>query len=121
MSPPGIAGDDAMHMGLKAPAGRTSDQGATAWGGRQRNGPTGGAANGMPLKTETPDSVTPWTRPSRVMTDLPVGAHATESNARSVAVAIDLNVARFKLESLKINTCRQSAKPPKPTATNNWQ
>src|SRR4029450_11603812 len=43
-----------IHPGPYVSAFRTSLQGATDCGARQRHGPTGGAANGIPLNTRTP-------------------------------------------------------------------
>lgn len=42
------------QRGPKRSAERTPSQGMTGSGGRQRSGPTGGAAYGMPLNTTTP-------------------------------------------------------------------
>ena len=44
----------------------TPAQAAGGCGGRQRNGPTGGAANGMPLNVSTPSWRTPCRRPKAV-------------------------------------------------------
>ncbi len=46
-------------MGLKAFALKTRGHGTAGCGGRHRNGPTGGAANGTPLNTLTSESVVP--------------------------------------------------------------
>ena len=44
-----------MARGPNRSAGRTPAHGAAGCGGRQRRSPTGGAANGMPLKLRTPE------------------------------------------------------------------
>src|SRR5690554_4327761 len=65
-------------------ASRTPFQEAGAWGSFQRKSPTGGAANGMPLKTVTPCTLpaVPWTRPCSVRTgaETPTGV-AAEADA----------------------------------------
>src|SRR3954453_15066203 len=67
MPPPAGAGGCGAHLPHSS-AGRTSLQGVAGWGGRNCNGPTGGAANGIPLKTARPSSTTPATRPLAVST-----------------------------------------------------
>src|SRR5215831_3200198 len=59
-----------MHRGPNSSAFRTPSHFATGWGGFQRNVPTGGAANGIPLKTFTSalDPVMPDTRPESSLT-----------------------------------------------------
>jgi hypothetical protein len=52
----------------KVVASRTSDHGSTGWGGLQRSGPTGAAANGMPLNRSTPPFSAPRTFPDVVVT-----------------------------------------------------
>jgi hypothetical protein len=41
---------------------------AAGWGGLQRNGPIGGAANGMPRNAHEAPKSTPWTTPLAVAT-----------------------------------------------------
>ena len=57
-----------MHAGANASAFRVPVQGAAGIGGRQRRSPTGGAANGTPLKTVKPLSLTPEIAPDSVRT-----------------------------------------------------
>src|ERR1700722_20849576 len=52
-----------MQACAKASACFTPDQDFTGAGAFQRSGPTGGAANGMPLKMVTPLSAVPLTSP----------------------------------------------------------
>src|SRR5215218_3171629 len=57
-----------MQAFAKASAFLTPDQGLTGAGAFQRRSPTGGAANGMPLKIEMPFSATPLTSPPVTLT-----------------------------------------------------
>src|SRR6187455_806595 len=52
-----------MHAFAKASAFLTPDQGWTGAGAFQRKSPTGGAANGIPLKIEMPSCATPLIAP----------------------------------------------------------
>src|SRR5580700_6612693 len=52
-----------MQACAKASAGFTPDQGRTGAGAFQRSAPTGGAANGMPLKIDRPFSAVPLISP----------------------------------------------------------
>ena len=64
----GIGPEGWMGSGLIAFASRTPSHGLTAWGGRHRNGPTGGWAKGMPLKAITPSADMPRTLPLSTFT-----------------------------------------------------
>src|SRR5512147_3228344 len=55
-----------MQMGENWSALRTPAQRSGGAGARQRSGPTGGAANGMPLNTRTPSASLPSTKPDAV-------------------------------------------------------
>src|SRR3954470_15707064 len=65
MPAPRAGGGCGAHL-VHSVAWRTPSHGATGCGGRNRNSPTGGAANGTPLKTHTPSSSSPATRPAAV-------------------------------------------------------
>ena len=52
-----------MQALAKVSAFLTPDQALTGAGAFQRRSPTGGAAKGMPLKTEMPSAVAPLTTP----------------------------------------------------------
>src|SRR5690242_10072342 len=78
-SSPGISGSDRYWanaseyggfgaVGPKVPASRSPSQGSGGSGGRNRRGPTGGAAYGMPRNTATPRSYRPRTAPYGVRT-----------------------------------------------------
>ena len=70
----GISG--CTQAGPKRSQARTLSQGCTGAGGRQRSGPTGGAANGTPLNTARPASSLPRKRPVVVSTVDMGGAYA---------------------------------------------
>src|SRR5437660_9114291 len=75
-----------MHCAPKAVAGRVSVHFGTGWGGCHRSGPTGGAANGMPLKDLTPPaSVPPSTGPAAVTTRSVAGGLAGQEISRHSA------------------------------------
>jgi hypothetical protein len=61
MDTPSCIQADANASALRVPV-----QGVTGAGGRQRNSPTGGAANGTPLYTVNPSARTPDTAPDSV-------------------------------------------------------
>src|SRR6266404_1324696 len=64
-----------MHTLPKGSALRTPDHFSGGCGSFQRNGPTGGAAKGIPLNTRTPDfSVTPESWPVAVLTGSEIAA-----------------------------------------------
>ncbi len=52
-----------MQASANASVFLTPVQGATGAGAFQRSSPTGGAAKGIPLKTESPSATTPSTSP----------------------------------------------------------
>src|SRR5437588_1448696 len=66
--PPPRAGSGCGAHAPYSVAGRTPFHGATGCGGRNRRGPTGGAANGTPRKTVSPPSLAPCTAPVVVCT-----------------------------------------------------
>src|ERR1039458_7816099 len=59
------------QCGANCVAPRTPGQGAAGCGGRQRSGPTGGAAYGMPRNSSVVPMVSPPTAPSAVATTGP--------------------------------------------------
>src|SRR5947209_20502674 len=73
-----------MQSAEYAFACRTSVQGVTGCGARQRNSPTGGWANGTPLKDSTASAVIPCNLPASVLTT-PACANSdgTDSTATS--------------------------------------
>src|SRR5262245_16856395 len=56
-----------MHCEPNFSAALTPDHGTTGSGAFHRRGPTGGAANGMPLNTRTPSAVVPRTLPPSIV------------------------------------------------------
>jgi hypothetical protein len=56
------------QLDLNSAALRTPCHGLTACGGRQRRAPTGGCANGIPLKAITPFAAAPRTLPLSICT-----------------------------------------------------
>src|SRR6188768_2220341 len=73
-----------MQALAKASAFLTPAQGLAGAGAFQRRSPTGGAANGMPLKTEMPASVTPLTAPPVTVATVTCASAASNGNtARS--------------------------------------
>ena len=57
---------------------------AAGCGARQRSGPTGGAAKGIPFQLSTPSAVLPWSLPVSTVTSW---ACALRGNASAAAVA----------------------------------
>src|SRR5688572_2859110 len=67
-------------------ASRTPSHFATGCGSRHRRLPVGGAPNGMPLKTRTPDgSVSPATSPASVLTGSEIAAGVVTVDAATPA------------------------------------
>src|SRR6185295_20079767 len=72
-----------MQAFANASAFLTPDQGLTGAGAFQRRSPTGGAANGMPLKIERSPSVTPLTSPPVTLACVICASAACGNTARS--------------------------------------
>src|SRR4051812_40583118 len=77
-----------MHTLANVSALRTPGHFSGGCGSFQRNGPTGGAANGIPLNTRTPDfRVTPESRPLAVLTGSEIAASALDTDRAAMAAA----------------------------------
>src|ERR1017187_336779 len=72
-----------MQRGPNFTALRTPFQAGTGWGAFQRNGPTGGAAKGMPLNAVTPLLAAPFTRPVSTFTVSGTAAGSSVAAARN--------------------------------------
>src|SRR5690242_6367624 len=83
-----------MQAGPKSVKARTPDHAGAGSGGRQRSGPTGGTAYGMPLNTRTAPSMRPSSTPAGACTigagveeDMggPCSAHEEDATANEAA------------------------------------
>jgi hypothetical protein len=83
-----------MQLGAKATVDLTPCQRRTGCGHFQRNPPTGGAANGMPLKIDRPSSTVPLTVPP-VTSALCICAFAGMGAPTAIAAASTINPSDF--------------------------
>ena len=82
-----------MQAFAKASAFLTPDQGLTGAGAFQRSSPTGGAANGMPLKIEMPFCEVPLTAPPvTVAVTIPECAACTQKTAKMASAMLRIGV-----------------------------
>src|ERR1022692_3837883 len=98
-----------MQRGPNFTALRTPFQAGTGWGAFQRNGPTGGAAKGMPLNAVTPLLAAPFTRPVSTFTVSGTAAGSSVAAARN-RVNLGFEQAIGQLERFvedKILVCRR--------------
>src|ERR1019366_8282778 len=101
-----------MQRGPNFTALRTPFQAGTGWGAFQRNGPTGGAAKGMPLNAVTPLLAAPFTRP--------VSTFTVSGTAAGSSVAAARNRVNLGCMHIMTEPARPYRKHPQP-ASHDWR